>query len=135
MVNTLPLKEKTITRKSRWLYYLLIEYKNKLYVRKRLAKDIWQNLNEFVLIETKRPVSIKELQNSSSFRHIFNSVDFTITSVSKIYKQQLTHQTITGQFIRIKIENNISPEGYQLISLKQADLLPFPKFITAYLKD
>ncbi|MEO6330226.1 MAG: A/G-specific adenine glycosylase [Ginsengibacter sp.] len=135
MVNMLPQKEKTITRKSRWLYYLLIEYRNKFYVRKRLAKDIWQNLNEFVLIETEKLVSIAALQSSEPFSQILNSEDFTIISVSRIYKQQLTHQIITGQFIRIKIKNRISPDGYQLISLKEIDLLPFPKFITAYLKD
>ncbi|MEO6454384.1 MAG: A/G-specific adenine glycosylase [Ginsengibacter sp.] len=135
MVNTLPVKEKTITRKFRWLYYLLIEYNNKLYVRKRITNDIWQNLNEFVLIETKKPASIRALQNSLYFKHIFNSVDFTINSVSKIYKQQLTHQTITGQFIKIKIEKNILIDDYRLISCQQIDLLPFPKFITTYLKD
>ncbi len=135
MINALPVKEKAITRKSRWLYYFLIEYKNKLYVRKRAGKDIWQNLNEFVLIETKKPLSVIALQNLQPFKHIFNTINYTIISVSEIYKQQLTHQTITGQFIRIKIAKNISINGYELLSQKQISLLPFPKLITAYLKD
>jgi len=135
MVNTLPQKEKSITRRSRWFYYLLIEYRNKFYVRRRLEKDIWQNLNEFVLIETKKPVSIAALQSSAPFKQVFNATDFEIISVSKMYKQQLTHQTITGQFVGIKIKNRISVDGYQMISLKEIELLAFPKFITAYLKD
>lgn len=135
MINTLPVKEKTISRKNRWFYYILLEYKNRLYVRKRMIKDIWQNLNEFILIETKRPISFQALQNSSYFKELFHSVDFKVISISKIYKQQLTHQTITGQFIRIKIKDQVNLEGYELISRKEIDLLPFPKFITAYLKD
>ena len=135
MVNTLPVKEKIIARKLRWLYYLLIEWNNKLYVRKRATKDIWQNLNEFVLIETQKPVSVVALKGSAAFRQIFNSAGCTITSVSKIYKQHLTHQTITGRFIRINIKAKLSIQDYQLIPVNKLNLLPFPKFITTYLKD
>ena len=135
MVDTLPVKEKIISRRNRWLYYLLIEWNNQLYVRKRSAKDIWQNLNEFVLIEMPKPVSIAALQASSSFQKIFNSVGFTITSASKIYKQQLTHQTITGRFIRIRTKTRLTIPGYLPIPINELNLLAFPKFITTYLKD
>jgi A/G-specific adenine glycosylase len=134
-VNSLPVKEKIITIKLRWLNYLLIEWNNKLYVRKRISSDIWQNLNEFVLIETSRPVSPGVLQVSSAFSQIFNSTGFTIASISKIYKQQLTHQTITGRFLRINVKTKLNIPGYQLIPINQLNLLPFPKFITTYLKD
>lgn len=135
LVNALPVKEKIINRQSRWFYYLLIDFEDKLYVRKRLENDIWQNLNEFVLIETKGPLSPGQLQRSAAFKQIFGSVDFSITSLSGIHKQQLTHQTITGQFIRVQIKEQITLNGYRLVSPQQMDLLPFPKFITAYLKD
>lgn len=135
MVNSLPIKEKIITRKFRWLYYLLIEYNNKLYVRKRTETDIWQNLHEFVLIEMPKPVSMIALKASTAFKKIFNSIPLTFNSISKIYTQQLTHQTISGQFISVNIETKISIRGYQLIPINQLNLLPFPKFISTYLKD
>ncbi len=135
LVTALPIKEKFIIRKTRWMYYLLIECNNQFYVRKRVSEDIWQNLNEFVLIETEKPVSIAELQASRGFKEIFKNTKFTITSISKIYRQQLTHQTITGQFLRIWLNNCISVDGYKLIKISDLNLLPFPKFITAYLKD
>ena len=135
LVTTLPGKQKFITRKTRWMYYLLIECNNQLYVRKRVSKDIWQNLNEFVLIETGKPVSIASLQASRRFKEIFKKTEFTINSISKIYMQQLTHQTITGQFLRIRVNRRISIDGYQLTTISHLNLLPFPKFITAYLKD
>jgi len=135
MVNILPTKEKVITRKRRWLYYILIECDNKLFVRKRVTKDIWQNLYEFVLIETAKPVSVDTLKNSQEFKKIFNPTPFVITSVSKIYKQQLTHQTITGRFIRVSLKANVNLKGYYLLSEDEIALLPFPKFIITYLKD
>jgi A/G-specific adenine glycosylase len=135
ITNILPVKEKIIKRKSRWLYYFLVEYNSKLYIRKRIEKDIWQNLNEFVLIETPKRVSIGALKLSPAFKKIFHSIPFTFTSISKIYTQQLTHQTISGRFIRINIKTELSIPDYQLISIKALNLLPFPKFITTYLKD
>jgi len=135
MVNALPVKEKSIKQTSRWLYYLLINYKNKLYVKKRTQKDIWQNLYEFVLIETRKAISIEDLQNFDDFKNIFQLNEFTVFSTSKIYKQKLTHQTINGQFFKIKVNADLRLNGYDLLSLKQINKLPFPKFITAYLKD
>jgi len=135
IVNDLPIKEKMINRKYRWLYYLLIEWNNKLYVRKRVSNDIWQNLNEFVLIETPVAVSPSALKASSAFTQIFDSADFKITSISKIYKQQLTHQTITGRFLKIMTKTKLNIKDHELIPISQLDLLPFPKFITTYLKD
>ena len=53
--SELPVKEKVIVRKNRWLYYLVVNYRNEFYVRKREEKDIWQNLYEFILLETLKP--------------------------------------------------------------------------------
>jgi A/G-specific adenine glycosylase len=135
IVHILPIKEKIINRKYRWFYYLLIKWNNKLYVRKRTTKDIWQNLNEFVLLETEKHISVSALQASASFLEIFNSNEFTLNSVSKLYKQQLTHQTISGRFLNINIKAKLNIQGYKVMPINQLNLLPFPKFITTYLKD
>lgn len=131
----LPVKEKTILRKSRWLYYLVIKYNNKFYVRKREEKDIWQNLYEFILIETLKPVTFKKLQLSEKFTSFFNGNSYKVQSVSQIYRQQLTHQTINGQFLNITVNSPLAIKNYQLITLNRLKQLPFPKFITTYLKD
>ena len=131
----LPVKEKVILKKSRWLYYLVVKYRNKFYVRKREEKDIWQNLYEFILIETSKSVTIKKLHSSDKFNFIFGDKDFAIESISPVYKQQLTHQTINGQFINIKINSPLQLNNYQSLSADKIKQLPFPKFITTYLKD
>ena len=134
-VQQLPVKEKVIIKRNRWLYYLVIEHNKKFYVRKRTEKDIWQNLYEFILVEMPAAVSIKKLQQSEKFKLILGETDYKLNKVSVIYKQQLTHQTIHGQFISLSINALLTLLQHQLISKKQVDLLPFPKLITTWLKD
>ena len=124
-----------ILKKSRWLYYLVVSFQNKLYVRKREEKDIWQNLYEFILIETPKRTTTKKLLASEKFNSIFFDNDYKIESISQVYKQQLTHQTINGQFIDVSLKLPLELNNYQLISANKIAQLPFPKFITTYLKD
>lgn len=131
----LPVKEKVILKRNRWLYYLVVKYRNKFYVRKREEKDIWQNLYEFILIEAPKPFTIKMLQASEKLNSIFMAKEFKIESISQVYKQQLSHQTINGQFISITVKSPLGLNSYQLISADRIKQLPFPKFITTWLKD
>ncbi|MDN3658487.1 A/G-specific adenine glycosylase [Ferruginibacter paludis] len=134
-VNQLPVKEKKIKKTTRWFYYLVVEYKNKLYVRKRAAKDIWENLYEFILIEDDKPVQPEKIAGLQKVKEIFKSVSFEIIQISPVYKQLLTHQTIQGQFIKVIIEKKLAVDDYKLFTAEEINTLPFPKFITAYLKD
>lgn len=54
MIAALPVKEKKITIKQRWFYYIIMEYKNEVAIVQRTGKDIWKDLFEFPLIEAKR---------------------------------------------------------------------------------
>jgi A/G-specific adenine glycosylase len=133
--SVLPIKEKVIERKHRWLYYLVVSFRNKFYVRKRDGKDIWQNLYEFILIENFKPATVKKLESSAKFKEIFKVKSYKIENVSAVYRQQLTHQVINGQFIRIAINSSLGLDNYQLITAEEIKNLPFPKFINTYLKD
>ncbi len=134
-VNMLPVKEKRISKKTRWFYYVIAEHNGKVYVRKRGIKDIWENLYEFILTETTSVISAKELNDLPAAKKIFGKNKFEIIQVSKIYRQQLTHQTIHGQFIRVAIKGPLEVPGYEAVSVKQLKKLPFPKFITGYLAE
>jgi A/G-specific adenine glycosylase len=140
LVNVLPLKEKKIKQKVRYFFYFITEHKGKVYIRKRGKKDIWENLYEFVLFETAEVIEIEQLINLPAFITVFKKNTFTVQRISKLYSQKLTHQTIHGQFIKIKL-NKITGlakgvlDGYQAVDEKELAVLPFPKFITSYLKD
>jgi A/G-specific adenine glycosylase len=135
IINLLPIKEKSIVKKTRWFYYLIIEHNKSVLVRKRGAKDIWENLYEFVLIENDKILPLENLKKLPAIKNIFGKTPFEVMQISKPYRQLLTHQTIHGQFIRIKTSASLSIADYEAVSQKKLDKLPFPKFITGYLRD
>ena len=133
-VNDLPVKEKKIIKRTRWLYYLLIQSDHTIAVKKRGAKDIWENLYEFVLIEEPARTTVKKILLHKAFKTLMGKEKYIVKDISEVYKQQLTHQTIYGQFIKINVSNNYSPKGYEMLPIVKIKKLAFPKFITSYLE-
>ncbi|MDE3185438.1 MAG: A/G-specific adenine glycosylase [Bacteroidota bacterium] len=134
-VAVLPVNTKTIRQKERFFNYLVVEYKNKFYVRKRTGKDIWQNLYEFVLIETKDWLDESKLIVNEEIIKILNQPDFTVNLISSKISQKLTHQLITGRFIHIELKKPWLNNEYFTVNRKELKALPFPKFIASYLAD
>ena len=135
LVDTLPVKAKKTAQKTRWLFYFIIEENGKVYVRKRGVKDIWENLYEFVLLESPVATDVEQLKQLPEFEKLFGKSGFAVETISKLYSQKLTHQTIHGQFIKIQLKKTFPMKGYQAVSPKVLATLPFPKLITTYLKD
>ncbi len=136
LVGILPVKEKGIKIRKRFFNYLVVQCGDKIYVSQRTEKDIWQNLYEFVLIETDRMIPQDEFLKSRSIETLFESNNVTIDGVSKTYSQKLTHQTITGRFIHVTLKNpSRYLKKYTTVSKGELKKLAFPKFITSYLQD
>jgi A/G-specific adenine glycosylase len=131
MVVILPVKEKKLIKKYRFFYYLIVEMGSKLYVKKRIAKDIWQNLWEFPLIEQPTKISAQELQKTMEYKTLLGK-EGTVKHISAFYKQQLTHQTIEGIFIHIHKKEVLKSDLFVLVDKKQLGKLAFPRFITNY---
>lgn len=135
-VNILPLKEKNIKTRHRFFNYLIVEKGNKIYINQRIEKDIWQNLYEFILVETDNLVSEKEFLKSPGIANTLNGNNFKVNKISKTFSQKLTHQTISGRFFHISIENPIAHlKKYKAVSRNELKKLAFPKFIASYLQD
>ncbi|MEO5944011.1 MAG: A/G-specific adenine glycosylase [Ferruginibacter sp.] len=132
-INMLPVKEKKIIKVQRWFYFIIAEYKGAFYISKRTGKDIWQNLHQFILIETTQKIEVSELTNTEEFKNLLLP-KYSLVNVSPFYKQQLTHQTIHGCFIHIKLDKKISIPAFKLLDKKSAAKLAFPKFINSYLQ-
>ena len=133
--HQLPVKKKALVKKSRWFYYFIIEYAGQVYIRKRTQRDIWENLYEFVSNEVESPFFFDDTAAvQDTLKSILGNQDFTILHVSEEYRQQLTHQTITGKFAEVVI-NTPSPglSEYELVNRDTLPQYPFPKFITQYL--
>lgn len=134
-VNQLPVKEKSLQRKHRWFYYFLFEHDGKLLVHQRTAKDIWQNLFEFYLLEADELIHWDEPNVKLWLKGQFGVQKALVTHISTPSVQQLTHQQIKGQFISVRL--NTVPaflKNYKWQPVKNLRKLPFPKFITQYLE-
>ncbi len=133
-VEDFPVKGKKLKIKERWFYYLIAELNDKFYTRTRKEKDIWQQLQEFILIESEKPISDKQLFKTASFKVIIPD-KFQHTSTSETVMQKLTHQHIHGTFIHLKLEKPISDVSYSLKSKAGLKKLAFPKLIAAYISE
>ena len=135
VVNRLPIKEKILLKKNRWFYYFIIQHNNEVLVEKRIAKDIWENLFEFYLLESGEQMDWEESSVKEWLNQQLGVEKAEVISISSTQKQQLTHQQIRGQFISVKIDaipNNLKHHQW----LPTADLgkLAFPKFINQFLE-
>jgi len=135
LVNQLPVKEKARPRKNRWLCYFIIELQDKVYIRKRTGKDIWENLHEFVLFEmTEKPNG--PFPFAPVLKKLLGKQPYRLKMVSKEFRQQLTHQSVYGQFITIRI-NKPAPllKDYMLVEKKHLSRYAFPRVINNFLKE
>jgi A/G-specific adenine glycosylase len=114
----------------------MVEQGNNIYVNQRTEKDIWQNLYEFILIETESLISEKKILKCFQITFLLGGNSFTLDKISKIFTQKLTHQTITGRFFHVTIKKpSIVLKRYKPISKNELKKLAFPKFIASYLQD
>ena len=134
-INELPVKEKKISIRKRWFYYLILEYRNEIAIRQRNVKDIWQDLYEFPLIESEIELDKKDILQELKKKKWLSKNEYELISVSPLYKQQLSHQLIAGQFIKLKL-NQKSKLLYDWlwVSEKKIDKFAFPQFIHQYLR-
>ena len=138
-VMQLPRKEKNLLRKTRHITWLILEWAapNKtaaetfIYVRKRPAGDIWENLHEFYPVETQSAPA----WSINSLRELLQNQLDILVEQKDIHPlpsqvQQLTHQKIHGYFYQVRLSER--PRNLALAnwySLKQLDQLAFPKLL------
>lgn len=128
----LPVKQKKIIKKKRYFHFFLLTYKNKIAIRKRNNKDIWQQLYELPLIEVTLPTCIENVLHQA---HEKGWIENDKLHELKCFQgtQQLTHQTIEAQFLKICLQKE--PKGlltYQWVDQKTLHQYAFPKIINTY---
>jgi A/G-specific adenine glycosylase len=133
-VNLLPVKEKQLAKKKRWFNYFIFTLGNKVLVNKRVQKDIWENLHEFYLFETDGEWEWTVADVENWLHDQFSIEEFKIEDISKVFKQQLTHQNLHGRFISVSINDiPVQLQYMRIVDKEELWRLAFPKFINQYL--
>jgi A/G-specific adenine glycosylase len=133
--SDLPRKRTQSPRKERQFYYFIVRAKkNRIWIRQRTKNDIWQNLFEFILVETGKFVPHHRINRIPYFIEHFGKKKLEIKHVSQSFNQKLTHQSVTANFVHL--EGELSEfVGYQSVTVKQLHSFPFPKLVADYLKN
>ncbi len=130
--KVLPVKERNLTVRKRYFFYVAIRHKNKWLMKKRKDKDIWQGLYDFFLVESKRN------QNWRTALAAFG--EFSTGKRVADFKHVLTHQQLFVSFIDVEVsdETTFAALAGQLqlkpFSQKQIQHLPKPVLISKYLR-
>lgn len=137
-VATLPVKAKKMARRTRYFNYLVFDYEGQTYLHKRQAKDIWNGLYEFPLIETAQAAtSPADLAASPQWQSMPMPPGTALSSVSPPKKQALTHQEILATFWewQLSAPPTTNTGTFIIVERKNLHKFAFPKVIDSYLQD
>ena len=135
VVDQLPVKEKKIRIKTRWFYYLVLEYKNQVYIRQRQGKDIWQQLFEFPLMESDNELEEERIFELAEKNRLLGKAKYNVLALSPFFKQQLSHQLIRARFINIQVNAPVNiAEGGQWVGKNDLKRFAFPRIVNQYLQ-
>jgi A/G-specific adenine glycosylase len=134
-ISELPVKEKKLTIKKRWFFYFVLENKQgQEAIVQRTGKDIWQGLFEFPVIEMKSTLPVKKILQQAEKNNWLIKGKYELIEMSPLFRQQLSHQLITAQFIRIQIKQSQQHgAGWIWVSRNQRKNYAFPGIINQFL--
>lgn len=128
LIPILPLKSKKIQVKTRHFSFWIIFVGEELFIMKRQANDIWQDLHQFWLEET-------EILAYPKFIDEALILEKSIGMASS--KQRLTHQLINAQFSILNLKSKPSYLSNKGLWVTKNELVnhAFPKTIVSFLKE
>ncbi|MEL7002592.1 MAG: A/G-specific adenine glycosylase [Bacteroidota bacterium] len=138
--DTLPVKSKKIKVRHRYFYYFNIVAEDKLLMRERKSKDIWQGLFDFHLVERESTVEMDDIWSQDNLLKSLVKLPKKV-EINNTYKHVLSHQQIHATFCTIKLDadsaqlDTLIPDGYDLYNNEEVLKLPKPVLISKYLND
>jgi A/G-specific adenine glycosylase len=120
----LPVKEKTIKIKKRWLNYFIVQCGDEVLIQQRSGKDIWQGLHQFILIETDQDCKQGQLKSLLQKQH---GIETYTISYQWEERQVLSHQIICFHFFQIKLKKKKNVDGYIWVKVSHLQEIAFPK--------
>lgn len=98
-IKTLPIKTNKIKIKKRHFNFIVINNNQHTYIHQRKDNDIWKNLYQFPLIESKHEIDTNKVIKSSIFQDFFKNNSYTISKYNqKQIVHKLTHQHLFTTF-------------------------------------
>lgn len=134
-VPRLPLKNRAVPKQHRFFVYAVFYQNGNVWVRQRKVGDIWQNLYEFPLLELPEPPHDTSTLPQRLLDHLFPDgppADIAPRSVSKPYRQTLSHRIVTAFFCEFDLGENFEPsvlQGSRLSEWQKIEQINFKKIL------
>ncbi len=139
-VAVLPVKSKAKAARTRYFHYLVLRYGEQLYLKERLAGDIWQGLYDFALAETDSA----DLPPAEVLRHVealggrYDARRAAEDRPVPMLRHVLSHQKLEARFHAVPLaaplpETALRDTGLRAYSAAEIEELPKPVLISNYL--
>ncbi len=137
MTDVFPVKEKKIAIRERFFHYLFIHHDEHIFIRKRTHNDIWKNLYELPMIESKSLLSWQSLKRNVDYKNFFGNTKFALRDLPVQTSQKLTHRKINAIFFDVEIRDILPENNYGCIRAHTDSLnnFAFPKTIDWYIQN
>lgn len=131
-IGELPVKLKTLKVKHKYFNFIVIlSTDKKTLFEKREGKGIWQNMYQFPLIETEKPIEIKEVEVKLKDFEILKSKNFSVSIYNETpIVHKLSHQHLYTKFWIVTLDEKL-PEG---ISTEKITEFPVPILIGNFIE-
>ena len=133
-VERIPFKKKSNDKKDRYFNYVVLRKGRKVLLRKRMEKDIWQNMYDFPVSE------VSDKSNGIKVTDVLKPLEekqlsYKSISVSDWKTRVLSHQRIHARFHEIEINKGEIdlPLNFEFADLESVDKYPLPKLIEVYI--
>jgi len=142
-VDELPVKSQKTKVRNRYFNYFIVRKEGKTLIKKRTEKDIWKNLYDFPMIETKKAVKRPPLNPLLIAPPLGRKKSVSpVPEIPKLFKHILSHQVIYARFWDIssdalkqfpEIGQNKGKQVYILDN--QLNKFAFPRLIERYFEE
>jgi len=135
----LPVKSKKAPVRNRYFHYIVFRYGSRVGMKRREAKDIWQGLYDFFLVEADQALDTGDVLQEAALAAWLP--ELTVGKISPALTHQLTHQKVFARFWQVDVsdrfgvENGAQDLGITFFEPTQIHALPKPVMIDNYLKD
>lgn len=134
-IGLLPVKKGKTQQRDRYFNYMVIDDGTHIYLRKRIAKDVWRNLFEFPMIETSTKTDEDDVLSVFIQGNELETEFFTLHVVSEWKTHLLSHQRIHYRFFKLQLSSpgEISQLG---IRVNKKDIFTFAvhKLVETYIE-
>ncbi|WP_419241117.1 A/G-specific adenine glycosylase [Cardinium endosymbiont of Nabis limbatus] len=138
--KTLPVKSNRLNKRIRYFDYFILQYKEVIYMKKRLKSDIWKGMYDFYLLENQQRLVVDQIDDP--LFTLAKKHQLPITTFEKEACHLLTHQKLFVKFHKIELTSAFLQEAKYLLSQfslvafnrTEIETLPKPILIHSLLK-